>query len=80
MKLLDDKNRISWTIEDKLCMLWNHEFLTLQEKKIIFFGLHLYYLGYDNELADIAMFLARILIYRIMIDEIDQCKNPWRIV
>ena len=74
MKPIDGKYNMPWTIEDKIRMLWNHEFLSLQEKKIMFFGLHLYYLGYDNELADIAMFLSRILIYRIISDDVDQIK------
>ena len=80
MNPIDGKYNMPWTIEDKICMLWNHEFLTLHEKKAVFFGLHLYYLGYDNELADIAIFLSCILIYRIMMGEIDQIKNPWRVV
>ena len=80
MKPIDGKYNMPWSIEDKICMLWNNSFLSLQDKKIIFFGLHIYYLGLDNELADIAMFLSRNLIYRIISDDVDQIKNPWRVV
>ena len=59
-------------IEDKICMIWCHQFLTLEEKRIIFFGLYIYYLDIDNDLAEIARFLSGTIMWNIMLNDIEK--------
>ena len=57
-------------IEDKLCLLWNHQFLTFQEKRVILYAFYIYYLDIDNDLAEIAGFLSGTMMWYIALNGI----------